>query len=228
MKTVLKRPLPCRSKIQLQVLAAALLLLLLLSGPAATRLQSRAHHADAREAWDAVYLVCGARAQQLRLEALTRWLDTSASRPARILIGNDTQNSLWSREHQRNLTRAEWAYHAMQNRFADEPDVQVLIPPGNFSNTDGEMQALAHYLREHPDIQALALVTSPFHARRTLLRFSAYAPGHIHIAIVPGTPHWENRAPWIVAAEWLKILRDQINLSQHPWLSRQATPHPNP
>ena len=204
-------------------LSATVLLLLFLSGPVATSLQSKHRHAGKQQAWDAVYLVCGARAQHRRLRALDQWLDNNLHPPAYILIGNDTQNSLWSREHQRNLSRAEWAHHALLNRFAEHPSPQVLITPGSFSNTDGEMQALGNYLQNQPEIQSIALVTSPFHAKRTLLRFAAYAPESIHVAIVPGAPHWANRAPWTVLAEYLKILRDKLNLSQHTWVSRQST-----
>ena len=192
----------------------------ILSGPMATRLQMQSHWAPATTHVDIVYLVCGARAQQRRLQALDAWLTQAAIPSTSIWIGNDTQNSFWSRAHQRNLTRAEWAYKYTQKHF---PDYQTTIVPGSFSNTDSEMIALAHALQE-TDAKNIALVTCGFHARRTLQRFSKHAPESINAKVIPVMQHWENRAPWIVAAEWAKIIRDYLNLTHHPWLSRQKQP----
>ncbi len=199
--------------------------LALLCGPAADRLQMRHRHSDPAQPWDAVYLVCGARAQQRRIRALTEWVAHMPTPPV-ILVGNDPENSFWSREHQRNLTRTEWGVEALtewtRTQYgpdADTPDIRVV--PGTFSNTDGEMLALSAFLRETP-YHRVALVTCPFHARRAMERLEAYAPDHIEFAIIPGTPYWENRAPWIVAAEYLKRLRDALGHSNTPLLTRQA------
>ena len=208
--------------------AAAILLLLalaLLGGPAANWLQMRHRLADPAQPWDAVYLVCGARAQQRRIRALTEWLALTPSAPPIILVGNDPQKSFWSRDHQRNLTRTEWGVNALEQwhraRYAalDAPPA-IQVVPGAFSNTDGEMQALADFLRRHP-YRRVALVTSRFHARRALARLETHAPEILEIAVIPGAPNWENRAPWIVAAEYLKLLRDTLGHAQTPLLSRQ-------
>jgi len=199
--------------------------LVLLGGPAADWLQMRHRQADPAAAWDAVYLVCGARAQQRRIHALTGWTSRATTPPV-ILVGNDPQQSLWSRTHQRNLTRTEWGVetlkewkHAQYGEDADKPAIRVV--PGSFSNTDGEMRALADYLRGG-QYRRVALVTSRFHARRVLERLEAYAPDSLTFAIVPGIPYWENRAPWIVAAEYLKLLRDTLGHSHTPLLTRPA------
>jgi len=199
--------------------------LALLCGPAADWLQMRDCQADPTQSWDAVYLVCGARAQQRRIRALTAWVAHAPSPPV-ILVGQDPQQSFWSRKHQRNLTRTEWGIEAMQEwkraqygEDAVKPVIQVV--PGAFSNTDGEMQALSTFLRGTPH-RRVALVTCRFHARRVMERLEKHSPGNIEFAIVPGTPYWENRAPWIVAAEYLKLLRDTLGHSQTPLLTRQA------
>lgn len=204
------------------VLLAALALL---CGPAADRLQMRERLADPAQPWDAVYLVCGARAQQRRIRALTAWVARAPSPPA-ILVGNDPQKSFWSREHQRNLTRTEWGIEELEEwkrtQYGEDAGSPVIrVVPGEFSNTDGEMQALADYLRVSPH-RRVALVTCRFHARRVMERVEKHAPGNIAFAIVPGAPNWENRAPWIVAAEYLKLLRDSLGHSQTPLLTRQA------
>lgn len=202
-----------------------LAILALLYGPAADRLQLRDRLADPAQPWDAVYLVCGARAQQRRIRALTAWVARTPSPPV-ILVGNDAQECFWSREHQRNLTRTEWGVaelaewtRAQYGEDADKPAIHVV--PGDFGNTDGEMQALADHLRDSP-YRRVALVTSRFHARRAMERLETYAPDNLAFAIVPGIPYWENRAPWIVVAEYLKRLRDTLGHSQTPLLTRPA------
>jgi hypothetical protein len=205
----------------LSILAA----LALLGGPAADALHARRRAADPAQSWDAVYLVCGARAQQRRIRALTRWMEQSPHPPPLILVGNDGQQSLWSSPHQRNLTRAEWGMIALQewsthrdDQGTDAPLVRLV--PGTFSNTDGEMQALAAALRLAPELRRIAIVTCRFHTRRALRRLDAYAPPGLVIAMVPGTPYWEDRAPWIVAGEYIKLLRDALGYAQTPFLTR--------
>lgn len=212
---------PTRHKLRKYVCSIMLMLLVclgILLGPAATSLQMRAHWTQETNTVEVVYLVCGARAQQRRLQALQTWLKEHQSPETQIWIGNDTQNSLWSRTHQRNLTRAEWAYEFTTKQLYEHT---TKIVEGDFSNTDGEMMALGVALRQAPEIQTIALVTCGFHARRTVKRFTTHAPDTINIKVIPVVPYWENRAPWIVAAEWLKMLRDFANLTHHPWLSRQ-------
>ncbi len=246
-------------------LLATVVAMLLLSGPAATHLQSRDHWADPAADWDAVYLVCGARAQDRRITALLTWLGSkteSRKQKAEIearaqsqagnsnisafsfqlsafpilLIGNDPQKSLWCRKHQTNHTRTEWAEEKLKAEIGKlksrgDPNAQSqagnsnisafsfqlsafpLVVPGDFRNTDGEMMALATFLEAHPEIESIALATSRFHSRRLLQRFRArVGTGHT-VGIVPGVSWWENRAPWIVLGEYLKMLRDRLGLS---------------
>lgn len=200
----------------------------LLCGPAANRLQMRDRLADPTQPWDAVYLVCGARAQQRRIRALTAWVARTPSPPV-ILVGNDPQQSLWSRKQQRNLTRTEWGLETLaewkRTQYGEDAEQPVIrVVPGDFSNTDGEMQVLADYLRDTPH-KRVALVTSRFHARRVMERLETYAPDTLAFAIVPGIPYWENRAPWIVAAEYLKRLRDALGHSQTLLLTRPPPEH---
>jgi hypothetical protein len=150
---------------------------------------------------------------------LKEWIDLHGNAQQEIWIGNDTQNSLWSREHQKNLTRAEWAFEYISDFIPTNATCRII--PGSFTNTDGEMAALGQYLSQRPDVKVVCLVTSGFHARRAWKRFKTHAPEHAQALIIPVTHHWENRAPWIVLMEWAKLLRDSVHLTQHPWLSRQ-------
>jgi len=271
-------------------LGALTVALMLLCGPGATWLQVRHKWANPSEGWDAAYLVCGARAQDRRIAALTKWLSqpTSHIQHPTILIGNDPQKSLWCRTHQTNHTRTEWAEEKLKaeigklkleinsrplppqmdtrggnvtgefllrnppvtftppasvespNNFAlnhfvpsqqstsNHPVNPVQAPPtshlthptisivpGTFHNTDGEMAALATYLRAHPEIKSIALVTSRFHGRRLLQRYRKHIGDHPTPNLIPGSAYWENRAPWIVLAEHLKLLRDHLGLTSH-------------
>lgn len=205
------------------------MLVLLLAGPAADTLQAKRHTASPAQSWDAVYLVCGARAQPRRLHTLTQWMEHTPPPAPLILVGNDDQISLWSRPQQRNLTRAEWGILALEdwrsnhiNSYHVAPEIRLV--PGAFDNTDGEMQALADTLRHSPEIRRIAIVTSRFHARRALCRLRTYAPPGLTIAVVPGRPHWEDRAPWIVAGEYLKLLRDALGYTRTPFITRRPAP----
>jgi len=198
----------------------------LLSGPVATWLQARdreaappGRSAEPDGAWRAVYLVAGARAQGRRIDALEAWVATGGAPPPLVLIGNDPQKSFYSRAHGRNLTRTEWAVE----KLAASPVLGAVpreIVPGRFDGTDAEMEALGAYLAERHELRRLALVTCRFHGRRVLRRFAAHAPEGVAAGLVPGTPHREDRLPWIVTGELLKLARDRAGLSRAPLLSR--------
>lgn len=209
-------------------LAALAAGLLLLCGPGATWLQSRHKWADPTQQWDATYLVCGARAQDRRVTALTDWLSRSPAdvRLPVILVGNDPYKGLWCRQHQTNHTRTGWAVEKLTSSIAvsapSNSKAFPLVVPGEFINTDGEMVALAGHLDAHPEIQSIALCTSRFHGRRLLRRYRQHIGDHPRVGIIPGAKYWENRAPWIVAGEYLKLLRDRLGLTNHLTRSKKS------
>jgi len=207
-------------------IAAAALIMLVICLPAATWLQVHKQQASPGKRWDAVYLVCGASAQNRRIQMLEQWYAeslNSESHPAPlILIGTDLQKSLWCRIHQTNHTVTAWAIEkisAPELPTAAHPSVVI---PGKFSTTDGEMIVLADWLKKHPEIKSIALVTSRYHARRALQRLQAHASPKLTIGIVPGAARWKNRSPLTVVLEYLKILRDKWGLSHAPIISRPA------
>jgi len=219
-------------------LIAAGLLLVMVIGPAAGWLQSPRDCADAQMAWDAVYLVAGARAQDRRIGTLTNWVvEIPPVRRPVILIGSDPQISYWCSRHQTNHTRTAWAVEklcdalrggeggGLQQRAPEdvvlEADARMIVVPGQFSGTDGEMEALSEFLAVHPEMTRIALVTSRFHSRRAMQRARCHAPSRV-FAVVPAPPHWEDRAPWIVAGEYAKLLRDALGLARAPGLARAA------
>jgi uncharacterized SAM-binding protein YcdF (DUF218 family) len=99
--------------------------------------------------------------------------------------------------------------------------------PGRFNGTDGEMAALAGYLRAHPEIRTLAICTSGFHVRRALWRLAAHSGGTgPTVVVICAYPSWKDRAPWTVLAELGKMGRDALGLSHAPLLSRGAVRWP--
>lgn len=194
----------------------------ILAGPAADWLRARPYVQPDGRVPDAVYLVCGARAQPRRLAALTGFLGGLPDErrgSVRILVGHDPQPGRWSGDEQRNLTRTEWSVKALRQAPATA-GAELAVVPGAFLGTDGEMQALADFLRQHPDIHSVSLVTCPFHRRRVLSRFERYRPAGVAAGFLPMPAEAEDRYPWIVAAELAKLLRDAAGLARHPWLSR--------
>ncbi len=199
----------------------------LLSGPLATWLQAREHvvvpatrQVEGGGPWSAVYLVAGARAQARRIAALEAWFAAGGRAPL-VLIGNDSQKSYYSRPHGRNLTRTEWALEKLAGTVA-LGTMRREVVPGRFFGTDAEMEALGAYLAARPELRRVALVTCRFHGRRALRRFAAHVPPGVEGGLIPGTPHREDRLPWVVAAELLKLARDRVGLSQAAFLSRSA------
>lgn len=209
-----------------KTIAAATLMPALLCGPAATWLQAHKQQAPPEKKWDAVYLVCGASAQTRRIRALEKWYAealNSKSRPApMILVGTDRRKSLWCRRHQTNHTVTAWGIEKISAPELPTAGHTTVVIRGEFSTTDGEMIVLADWLKKHPEIKSIALVTSRYHARRALQRLRAHASPQLTIGIVPGISRWENRTPPTVVLEYLKILRDKWGLSAAPIISRPA------
>jgi len=200
----------------------------MICGPLAGRLQMRESLAAPNRACDAIYLVCGARAQDRRIAALGRRLHelkVAGIAAPPILIGTDSQKNRWCSRHQTNHTVTAWAVEKLEPRLKNySPAPRLIIVPGTFCNTDGEMRALGAWLGRHPEFRTVALVTSRYHARRAYERLRAHAPPALEIRIVSGIPYWKNRSPFKVTAEYLKILRDRYGLSYCPLIARRKPP----
>ena len=198
---------------------------ILLAGPAAGWLQMRELVITPGERVEALYLVCGARSQHRRLYEMLEYLSELPEENALplLLVGNDAVNSLWSRREQRNLTRAEWAVKHLRSALDNDEAAHpvIILVPGNFHGTDGEMEALAEFLARAPEIQSVGLVTCPFHARRTVNRLRKYDQSATEIRLVPVESGRLDRNPLRVLGELLKMLRDAAGLSRAPGLSRR-------
>jgi hypothetical protein len=197
--------------------------------PAATWLQRREMWLTDGKLPDAIYLVAGSHDQDRRISGIVSFLagnegslrtrkDGERGQPnysIQILIGNDKLKSAWSSEEQRNLAKGEWAVKKLETkssvkRMRDDGLITVKIMPGQFDNTDGEMTALAAYLKVQPEIRTLALSTSPFHLRRVVWRLKEHLDRDLVVVAVKVQPAWHDRLPWIVAGELGKMTRDWL------------------
>lgn len=196
----------------------------LLCGPVAVWLQAREWHVRPAVRPDVVYVVAGARGQDLRVQAAGRYLQRTAHQPV-VLVGNDRTRGGWATAAQRNLTMGEWAVVKLRRSFgvnASLNELRIDIVPGEFDGTDGEMQALAAYLARNPAIRQVAVVTSAFHVRRTVSRLRRHIGGVCSVSAVSVAPRLEDYLPWVVLGEAMKLGRDSVGLAHAPFISRTA------
>jgi len=200
-----------------------IVLLVLLSGPVATWLQAR-ELVVAPEEWDGpVYLVAGARAQERRVTAAVEFVCAMGNAVPVVLIGNDTSAGRWCSDEQRGLTMGEWAIRKTSVRLLERGRLtDVTLLSRGFLGTHREMEILGRYLSTHPVPKRVALVTSPYHARRCVQRLAAHTDGSIEIRVVPVEPFPGDRAPWVVAIELGKMIRDGMGLSECPLFTRRG------
>lgn len=196
-------------------------LLIILVCPVGTWLQCRELQGLDVKA-DAVYILAGARHQGIRLDALRQYLEHSEKVAPLILVATNPMEGRWNRERQRNLKMHEWAVYEIEKmlRSMGADGCEILIVPGIFTGTDGEMEALEDYLSENPAVRSLVLISSSFHLRRVLLRFTHYAGDEVAISVLPAGS-WEDRMPWTVLIELGKMGRDMLGLSRNHILSRE-------
>jgi len=207
-----KRRMTCAAVVTALVVAG-------LSGPAGTWLQTRELWIHDGDAPTALYLVAGEKDQDRRVEAAARWLcpPSGGQRVGTVLIGNDWSVGPYSRRYQRRLTVAEWAVEKMQMRGV----TNLTIVPGRITGTDSEMAALAVYLEGQSENRMLVVVTSPYHVRRVVSALQRHLRPGVDIRVLCATARWQDRAPWTVTAELLKLVRDHLGLSRAPFISRE-------
>jgi len=212
----------------------------LLVWPVGTWLQGRGDWIDPGTVPDAVYLVAGARDQNRRVQAVVDFVHARARRQkdpdsgsgARdvrlVLVGNDLQSGAWSPEEQATLTKGKWGVKKLRAslRVSSPPGLQadgvrIVIVPGRFSGTDGEMEALSDYLAGEPALSSVVVVTSPYHVRRTLQRLRHHLRSDVQINALSATETPGDRSPLLMLSELGKMLRDSLGLSRSLFLSRR-------
>lgn len=191
--------------------------LLVLCGPTATWLQCRSLQTGTDTPVDAVYMLAGERDQDRRVEAVALLTASWTNHAPIILTGNDHARGRFERNAGRNLMIGEWAVLKLQSRKAD-----AALVNGVFNGTDGEMRALGVWLAAHPEVKSVALVTSPFHARRTVWRLGHHLNRLLEVTVFLPPEEWRDRAPWTVLAEVAKMARDAAGFENALFLTRRG------
>lgn len=112
---------------------------------------------------------------------------------ARIVLTNDGVRRGWSPEHQRNLYAIERSEIVLLQ--AGVPAACIDKLPYSASGTVYDARAVRSYLQSHP-AKSLLLVTSDYHARRTLWIFRRALKGMpVAIAVTPVSSGWSSVVP---------------------------------
>ena len=196
--------------------------------PAATWLQGRELWADPAADIDALYLVAGARDQNRRIFGVVQFCkarEVLGRGPPAVLLGNDQEvryDIPGFFEGRRLVDLAHVKIPALLGAVLDRGAAPALeTVPGVFYGTDGEMAALAEYVRAHPELKRIVITTSPYHVRRVVLRFKTHDTGDAEVRVARIPQRWGDRNPILVLAELMKIIRDALGLSDAPLISRR-------
>lgn len=86
-----------------------------------------------------------------------------------ILLTNDGIIASWSQKYQRNLYQVEWAKEDLVEMGVSNESIILLDYTA--SGTIHDALNTLQYVRAHPEIRSLLVVTSDYHTRRTLWTF---------------------------------------------------------
>jgi uncharacterized SAM-binding protein YcdF (DUF218 family) len=87
----------------------------------------------------------------------------------RILLTNDGIFAAWSQKYQRNLYLVEWAREDLVE--AGIPEQAMVLLQYTASGTIHDALNTREYVRAHPEVRRLLVVTSDYHTRRSLWTF---------------------------------------------------------
>lgn len=124
-----------------------------------------------------------------------------------VLLTNDGVFASWSQKYQRNLYQVEWSKENLIE--IGVPDGAIDLLNYTFSGTIHDVLNTLDYVRAHPDISSLLVVTSEYHTRRTLWAFlRVFKDEKIQIGISPvpdlPQPWWQRTS--VLYLEFLKYL----------------------
>ena len=136
-----------------------------------------------------------------------------------ILMGSTPERELEAA----NIYHQGYAPKMLENAISvlsqlDVPAESIRIIPGVVSSTRGEAVAVRNYLQTRPDINAIILVSSPYHMRRATMLFRREINKLDHdVAVIPHPSSYSNfktSRGWIrnrntailVVSEYLKII----------------------
>ena len=221
----------------IQITALALILLVIAYIAAARWLQQRSAWITPHAEVDALYILAGSPSRSERIDAVLDWVSKYDSRPATIFIPEDRAAGNYSSESGRVVPVAQCQIERLEqsciprlngssrpagtissripSRWHD-----IVVVPGHYHGTDGEMQALANFLEPHPAYRRVALVTSRSHIRRALLRARTHSADPRILGVIPARCTLRDYAPRRVISEYLQLLRDALGLTHAPFPHR--------
>ncbi|UTF50721.1 YdcF family protein [Desulfomicrobium sp. ZS1] len=125
----------------------------------------------------------------------------------RVLLTNDGIFAGWSTKYDRNLYLVEWAREDLLEMGI--PEGAIVLLRYTASGTIHDALNTLDYVRAHPEIRSLLVVTTDYHTRRTLWTFELVFEGEgtqIGVSPVPDlSQSWWRRAQ-VAYLEFLKYV----------------------
>lgn len=150
---------------------------------------------------DAIVLMAGSR--QVR-EPIASRLYRDGVAP-KVLLTNDGVRADFSPKHGRNLYLVEWAKEDLVEKGV--PENAIVLLKYTASGTIHDALNTREYVRTHPEIRRLLVVTSDYHTRRTLWAFQRVFEGEgilIEVYPVPDPSESWWRRVLVLYIEFLK------------------------
>jgi len=165
---------------------------------------------------DAIVVLAGSSAYVERTRLAAKLFHEE--RAPRIILSNDTEQSGWSNELQRNPYFVERAVEELTRAGVPESDIEIL--PGAISTTYDEASLLRVYAKTH-DLRSILVVTSAYHSRRALWTFRKVFNGTgIDIGLTAVAPGEQTPSPatwWFHWGGWRSVAGEYPKLVYY-WL----------
>lgn len=144
---------------------------------------------NSQKHFDAIVLLAGGVTERVPV-AVKQYCEGSS---LLIILTNDGVRSRWSPKYQRNLYNIEWTQEMLIQ--SGIPASSIIMLPYSASGTVYDARAVRTYLKSHP-AKSLLLVTSDYHARRTLWIFRRVLRDmSVHVDVAPAKSGWSSVVP---------------------------------
>lgn len=139
-------------------------------------------------------------------------------RAQRIILTNDELRSGYSVAQDRNPFFVELAVDELRRLGVPANKVEVIAIPA--MNTYDEAILLRDYSMQH-DLQALSIVTSPYHTRRALRTFErAFRGSSTKLGVESPPPGFQSPSPgtwWLHPLGWKLVPGEYLKLIYYAW-----------
>ena len=182
---------------------------------------------------DAVYIVANSVYGGRRVDAVLAWVRACPHRPLTLLVAEDPVGGLCGNETGELVPPCDWQIERLHRGLGKkgldttkatellDKGIRIKVVLGHYRGTDGEMRALAKYLRGHPSLRRVAIATCRSHARRAFKRARVHAGTERIAGVIPAVPDRVDLSLRRVLSENLKLVRDALGLTYAPLLHRK-------